>query len=57
MVACFDEYGLEIAIGLINYSDEESRLIIGKSSSLIESELGFLNEQELIHRDNLVLSL
>ena len=57
MVACVDENGLEVARGLINYSDEESRLIIGKSSSLIESELGFLIEQELIHRDNLVLSL
>ncbi len=57
MVSCLDENGSEIARGLINYSDEESRLIIGKSSSTIESKLGFLIEQELIHRDNLVISV
>ena len=56
MVSCMDEEGQEIARGLINYSDEESRLIIGKSSSNIESKLGFLIEEELIHRDNLVIS-
>ena len=48
--------GLEIARGLANYASTEARLIARKPSSQIESLLGFANESELIHRDNLVLS-
>jgi glutamate 5-kinase len=48
--------GLEIARGLANYASTEVRLIARKPSNLIESLLGFANEPELIHRDNLVLS-
>jgi glutamate 5-kinase len=47
--------GREIARGLINYSSAETRLIMRKASSEIESILGFIEEPELIHRDNLVL--
>jgi len=47
--------GTEVARGLANYSASESRLIARKPSSKIESLLGFANEPELIHRDNLVL--
>ena len=57
MVSCVDADEQEIARGLINYSDVQSQAIIGKTSNDIESELGFVNEEELIHRDNLVLSL
>ena len=32
-----------------------ARRIAGKSSSAIEAELGYMDEPELIHRDNLVL--
>ena len=47
--------GLEIARGLANYASTEARLIARKPSSQIAGLLGFANEPELIHRDNLVL--
>jgi len=54
-VACVDGQGQEIARGLVNYSSEESSKIMGCSSSELESVLGYVDEPELIHRDNLVL--
>ena len=48
--------GQEIARGLANYSSAETRLIARKPSNQIEPLLGYANEPELIHRDNLVLS-
>lgn len=54
-VACRDRSGREIARGLINYSSSESRRIARKSSNEIETLLGYIDEPELIHRDNLVL--
>ena len=48
--------GVEIARGLANYASTEARLIARKPSSQIEALLGFTNEPELIHRDNLVLT-
>jgi len=50
-----DPEGREIARGLINYSSSETRLIMRRPSSEIEGILGFVEEPELIHRDNLVL--
>jgi glutamate 5-kinase len=47
--------GVEIARGLANYSSVEGRLIARKPSGEIERALGYANEPELIHRDNLVL--
>ena len=55
VVACIAENGDELARGLINYDSTESRLIAGKTSSEIESVIGYVDEPELIHRDNLVL--
>jgi glutamate 5-kinase len=55
VVACRDADGREIARGLINYSSAETRLIMRRPSSEIESILGFTEEPELIHRDNLIL--
>ncbi len=55
VVACVDEEGREIARGLINYSAEETRRIRGQPSSRIAELLGYVDEPELIHRDNLVL--
>ncbi|KAF7598283.1 MAG: glutamate 5-kinase [Candidatus Dactylopiibacterium carminicum] len=54
-VACCNEQGEEIARGLSNYSSSEARRIAGHPSSDIESLLGYSEEPELIHRDNLVL--
>jgi glutamate 5-kinase len=55
IVGCFDGEGREIARGLINYSVSETQRILGKPSSEIEATLGYVDERELIHRDNLVL--
>jgi len=54
-VACVDAEGREIARGLINYSSSDARRIVRKPSAEIEAILGFVEEPELIHRDNLVL--
>ena len=55
VVAIVDLEGNEIARGLINYSASEARRITGKPTSEIEAELGYMDEPELIHRDNLVM--
>ncbi|MDH5692306.1 MAG: glutamate 5-kinase [Gammaproteobacteria bacterium] len=55
VVVCVDAVGEPVAKGLINYNAEETRKIIGKPSKEIESILGYVDEPELIHRDNLVL--
>ncbi len=54
VIACVDTNGREIARGLVNYGAAEVRRIAGKSSAEIESLLGYVDEPELIHRDNLV---
>ncbi len=54
VIACVDEHGHEVARGLANYSAAEARRIAGRPSSEIESLLGYVDEPELIHRDNLV---
>ena len=54
-VTCCNETGKEIGRGLINYSSSEVSKIYGKPTSEIENQLGFLSEEELIHRDNFVL--
>ncbi|MCK6429305.1 MAG: glutamate 5-kinase [Burkholderiaceae bacterium] len=56
VIACVDRNGREVARGLVNYASSEARLIARKPTSEIESILGFIEEPELIHRDNLVLS-
>ncbi len=47
--------GTDIARGLTNYGAADARRIARRPSAEIESVLGFLEEPELIHRDNLVL--
>ncbi|MBI2801510.1 MAG: glutamate 5-kinase [Gammaproteobacteria bacterium] len=56
LVACVDADGNEIARGLVNYRAADIRLIKGVATSAIEAALGFVQEQELIHRDNLVIT-
>ena len=55
VVALVNGDGDEIARGLANYSASEARRIQGKPSSAIEAALGYMDEPELVHRDNLVL--
>tara|TARA_R110002072_G_scaffold59158_5_gene150799 strand:+ start:78738 stop:79883 length:1146 start_codon:yes stop_codon:yes gene_type:complete len=56
MVSCLDPSGREMARGLIAYGHEEAAKIAGKSSQEIEQILGYPGNEELIHRDNLVLA-
>ncbi|MBX3652212.1 MAG: glutamate 5-kinase [Burkholderiales bacterium] len=55
VVACVDESGREIARGLVNYGHADATRILRTPSNQIESRLGYVDEPELIHRDNLVL--
>ena len=55
VVSCLGDDGREIARGLVNYESLEAERIMGKASSEIETVLGYIDEPELIHRDNLVL--
>ena len=54
-VACLDENRREIARGLVNYNASETRRILRAPSGEIEARLGYVDEPELIHRDNLVV--
>ncbi len=55
VVACLAPDGREIARGLVNYGADEARRICGHASGEIEAILGYVDEAELIHRDDLVL--
>jgi len=55
VITCTDQSGTPIARGMTNYASAEVRRIMRKPSSEIESILGYVEEVELIHRDNLVL--
>ena len=55
VVACVDAQGREVARGLVNYSSDETRRILRKPSAEIAAILGYMDEPELIHRDNLVV--
>ncbi len=57
VIAIRDLTGQEIARGLANYASAEARLICRKASSEFEKVLGYAAEPEMIHRDNLVLSM
>ena len=56
LVACIDPDGREIARGLVNYNTTDAARIAGQASNRIEELLGYIDEPELIHRDNLVLT-
>ena len=55
IVGCFTPDGREIARGLVNYGAQEASRIVRRPSTEIEAILGYVDEPELIHRDNLVL--
>jgi glutamate 5-kinase len=55
VVSCLDPEGHEMARGLVNYNVLETRRILRAPSHEIEARLGYIDEPELIHRDNLVL--
>ena len=57
VIAVRNASGQEIARGLTNYAASEARLLCRKASADFEALLGYAAEPEMIHRDNLVLSL
>jgi glutamate 5-kinase len=54
-VSCLDDSRREVARGLVNYSSAETQRILRAPTNEIEARLGYVDEPELIHRDNLVL--
>jgi glutamate 5-kinase len=54
-VAVKSEQGVTLARGLVNYDAQDAAKIVGQSTQNIKALLGFINEPELIHRDNLVV--
>lgn len=55
IVSCQDMKGQEIARGLVSYDANEATKIIGKTSDKFEELLGYIDSEELIHRDDLIL--
>jgi len=55
VITCTDEAGRAIVRGITNYASSEARRIMRRPSSEIAAILGFVEEPELIHRDNMVL--
>lgn len=56
LVSCIDDEGQEIARGLVNYNADEANLIKGQTTDAILSILGYVEDDELIHRDNMVIN-
>jgi glutamate 5-kinase len=54
-VTCVDQTGKAVARGLSNYASGDARRIKRHASSEIAAILGYVEEAELIHRDNMVL--
>ena len=57
IVSCVARDGREVARGLVNYNAGETRKIMGQPSRKIEQLLGYVDDAELIHRDNMVVYL
>ena len=57
IVICLDQAGNEIARGLVNYNGDEVRRIMGFPSDQVENVLGYHGETELIHRDNIAITV
>ena len=55
VITCVDPAGAPVARGMSNYASTEVRRIMRKPSAEIAAILGYVEEVELIHRDNLVL--
>ena len=56
MVRCLDGSGKEVARGVTPFSSHQVRLIMGRHSDEIEAILGTFPGEEVIHRDDLVLT-
>jgi len=56
LVTCVDEEGVEVARGLCSYGSHEIGKIAGMRSNEIEKALGYRYGDEVIHRDDLVIT-
>ena len=54
-VHCLDRNEEPLAAGLVNYTSEDIRKVQGRHSTEIKEILGFIDSEEIIHRDNLVV--
>jgi glutamate 5-kinase len=57
MVHCINPDGVHFARGLVNYGASDIRKLMGLKTSQIEKRLGHKHYDEVIHRDNLVMTL
>jgi glutamate 5-kinase len=55
-VLLINESGEKIAVGMVNYDSSDVKKIMGAKSTEIQLRLGFKHDDEVIHRDNLVLT-
>lgn len=55
-VVLVNQEGKELAVGMVNYDAADIRKIMGLKTSQIEGALGYKHDDEVIHRDNLVLT-
>lgn len=55
-IVCVDEKGREVARGVTCFSSDQVREIMGRQSTEIESVLGSCPGEEVIHRDDLVVT-
>lgn len=56
MIVIHDASGVELARGLTAYSAEDATLIAGRKSREIEAVLGYRGRDEMVHRDDMVLT-
>jgi len=55
-VVVVNEFSEELGVGMVNYDSDDIRKIMGRKTTEIESVLGFRHDDEVIHRDNLVIT-
>ncbi|MCU7958740.1 MAG: glutamate 5-kinase [gamma proteobacterium symbiont of Bathyaustriella thionipta] len=55
VVVCVSPAGVEVARGLVNYDAEQVARIMGRPSRDFQQILGYIDDEELIHRDSLVI--
>lgn len=55
LVSCYAENGVEVARGLVNYDSSDAQRIVGIAGEGLEAVLGYVDEAEMIHGDNLIL--
>jgi glutamate 5-kinase len=56
-IAILDDGGREIARGLSSLDSDDARLVMGKNSEVMAELLGSSNRSEMVHRDNMVMTI